>query len=83
MLFDNDIGMRSIIHDSCVYACLSNRTVVHKMDILIALKKFKHGYKDFSTPPIVLKVYESVFEENRLQVFKKISNSPSHLHATI
>lgn len=73
-MFD-DLSMQCIIFEACRYAALSKRTSVCKNDIIISIKRFKHGYDNFNVPENVMAVYESVFIDRRLPVFKKLVKS--------
>lgn len=73
-MFD-DLSMRCIIFEACRYAALSGRYRINNQDILIGIKRFKWGYDNFSIPNVVNEVYESVFVDKRLPVFKKLVKS--------
>lgn len=70
-MFD-DFSMRCIIFEACRYAALAGRSEVCKQDLIYGMKKFKYGYNNFNIPKVVINVYESVFIDKRLPVFKKL-----------
>lgn len=71
----DDLSIRCIIFEACRYAALAGRSKVCKRDILYGIKKFKYGYNNFNMPNVVINVYESVFIDKRLPVFKKLVES--------
>ena len=73
-MFD-DLSMEGIIFEACTYAALAGRSEVCKQDLIYGMKKFKYGYNNFNIPKVVINVYESVFIDKRLPVFKKLVES--------
>ena len=71
----NKMLLDCIFFDSYMYALLSGRKNIAKQDILIAIKRVKYGYVNFQIPFIVEKVYESVYEDHRLPIFRKLVES--------
>lgn len=58
------LALPIIYNISRLNAVYNNRFYITKNDILVGIKRYKYGYSGFSPPPIVLSVYEGVFNDS-------------------
>mgnify|MGYP001422666737 CR=1 FL=1 len=57
------VGLQNIIFYAQYNAFIFGRNKILPADIIIGIKRFKFGYSGFGPPPIVLKVYNEVFND--------------------
>ena len=64
-------ALQDIYFTACRNAVLHGRTLVTKSDVLIAIKRYKYGYDGFAPPPVVLSVYNFVFQPEEKKVYNR------------